>query len=104
MSATIIDGKAYAAKLRARIAEETARMKSAFGIVPGLATVLVGNDPASEIYVRNKGRVAEAIGYKSIHYSLPADASEAEVIARVRALNEGGSVRGGLGKCEWLGH
>ena len=94
MSATIIDGKAYAAKLRARVAEETARMKSAFGIVPGLATILVGNDPASEIYVRNKGKVAEAIGFKSVHYSLPADASEADVLARVKALNEDSSVHG----------
>ena len=94
MSATIIDGKAYAAKLRTRVVEETARMKSAYGIVPGLATVLVGNDPASEIYVRNKGKVAEAIGFKSVHYSLPADASEADVLARVKALNEDSSVHG----------
>src|SRR5882724_10761667 len=94
MSATVIDGKAYAAKLRTRIAEETAVMKSAFGIVPGLATVLVGNDPASEIYVRNKGKVAEAIGFKSLHYSLPADASEAVVLERVRALNDDESVHG----------
>ena len=94
MSATIIDGKAFAAKLRARVAEETAKLKTAYGIVPGLATVLVGNDPASEIYVRNKGKVAEAIGFKSLHYALPADASEAAVVERVKALNDDESVHG----------
>ncbi|HLJ52302.1 MAG TPA: bifunctional methylenetetrahydrofolate dehydrogenase/methenyltetrahydrofolate cyclohydrolase FolD [Rhizomicrobium sp.] len=94
MSATIIDGKAFAAKLRARVAEATAKLKSAYGIVPGLATVLVGDDPASEIYVRNKGKVAEAIGYKSVHTTLAKNAGEAEVLACVRALNDDSSVHG----------
>ena len=94
MSAKIIDGKAFSATLRARVAEETAKLKTAHGVVPGLATVLVGNDPASEVYVRNKGKVAEAIGFKSLHYGLPADASEAEVLARVKALNDDNSVHG----------
>jgi methylenetetrahydrofolate dehydrogenase (NADP+)/methenyltetrahydrofolate cyclohydrolase len=94
MSATIIDGKAFAAKLRVRIAEEAVKLKAAYGIVPGLATVLVGNDPASEIYVRNKGKVAEAIGFKSLHYALPTDASEVAVVERVKALNEDESVHG----------
>jgi methylenetetrahydrofolate dehydrogenase (NADP+)/methenyltetrahydrofolate cyclohydrolase len=94
MTAKIIDGKAFAAALRVRVAEAAAKLKSVHGIVPGLATVLVGDDPASEIYVRNKGKVAEAIGYKSVHFTLPGDASEAEVLARVRALNEDSSVHG----------
>jgi methylenetetrahydrofolate dehydrogenase (NADP+)/methenyltetrahydrofolate cyclohydrolase len=94
VSATIIDGKAFAAKLRTRVADAAASLKTAYGIVPGLATVLVGNDPASEIYVRNKGKVAEAIGFKSLHYALPADASEAAVLERVRALNDDESVHG----------
>ncbi len=94
MTARIIDGKAAAAKLRERIVAETARVKSTHGIVPGLATVLVGNDPASEVYVRNKGKTAEAIGFKSLHFSLPADAPEAEVLARVEALNADKSVHG----------
>lgn len=94
MSARIIDGKAYAATLRARVAEEARRLKSEHGLVPGLATVLVGNDPASEVYVRNKGKTAEAIGFRSFHSSLPADAPEAEVLRRVRALNEDASVHG----------
>jgi methylenetetrahydrofolate dehydrogenase (NADP+) / methenyltetrahydrofolate cyclohydrolase len=94
MSAKIIDGKSFAAGLRTRVAEEAAKMKEAHGIVPGLATVLVGNDAASEIYVRNKGKAAEALGLKSLHYSLPADAGEAEVLARVKALNDDESVHG----------
>jgi len=94
MSAKIIDGKAFSATLRVRVAEETAKLKAAHGVVPGLATVLVGNDPAGEVYVRNKGKVAEAVGFKSLHYGLPADASEAEVLARVKALNDDNSVHG----------
>jgi methylenetetrahydrofolate dehydrogenase (NADP+)/methenyltetrahydrofolate cyclohydrolase len=94
MTARIIDGKAFAATLRARVQEEAAKLKAAHGLVPGLATVLVGNDPASEIYVRNKGKTAEAIGFKSFHYSLPKDVSEAEVLARVKALNDDKAVHG----------
>ena len=62
--------------------------------MPGLATVLVGNDPASEVYVRNKDKTAEAIGFNSVSLHLPANASEAEVLARVRALNDDKSVHG----------
>jgi methylenetetrahydrofolate dehydrogenase (NADP+)/methenyltetrahydrofolate cyclohydrolase len=94
LSATIIDGKAFSAKLRTRVGEEVARLKAAHGLVPGLATVLVGNDPASEVYIRNKGKAAEALGLKSLHYSLPADAPEADVLARIKALNEDKSVHG----------
>ncbi len=92
--ARIIDGKAFAAGLRARLQDETAKLKADHGIVPGLATVLVGNDPASEVYVRQKGKTAEAIGFKSLHYSLAESASEAEVLARVKALNDDKSVHG----------
>ena len=94
MSATIIDGKAEAAKLRERVAHAAARLKADHGLVPGLATVLVGSDPASEVYVRNKGRTAEKLGYKSLHFSLPESASEADVLARVKALNADASVHG----------
>jgi methylenetetrahydrofolate dehydrogenase (NADP+) / methenyltetrahydrofolate cyclohydrolase len=94
VSATIIDGKKVAAALREKIAAETRRLKSEHGIVPGLATVLVGNDPASEVYIRNKGKIAEKLGYKSLHFSLPAEAGEADVLARVRALNDDKSVHG----------
>lgn len=94
MTASIIDGKLHAAKLKSRIAEETARLKAEHGVVPGLATVLVGDDPASEVYVRNKNKTAEALGFKSVHHHLPATASEAEVLSIVRALNDDKSVHG----------
>ena len=94
MSASIIDGKVHAAALRARLAGETARLKAEHGLVPGLATVLVGDDPASEVYVRNKNKTAEALGFKSVHRHLPGTASEAEVLAEVRALSADKSVHG----------
>ncbi len=94
MSASIIDGKLHAAKLKARLAEETARLKAEHNLVPGLATVLVGDDPASEVYVRNKNKTAEALGFKSVHHHLPGSASEAEVLSLVRALNDDKSVHG----------
>jgi methylenetetrahydrofolate dehydrogenase (NADP+) / methenyltetrahydrofolate cyclohydrolase len=94
MTGRIIDGKAFAATLRARLQAETVQLKAEHGIVPGLATVLVGDDPASEVYVRNKGKTAEAIGFNSFHYSLPKTASEDEVLARVAALNADPAVHG----------
>ncbi|HEY1707336.1 MAG TPA: bifunctional methylenetetrahydrofolate dehydrogenase/methenyltetrahydrofolate cyclohydrolase FolD [Rhizomicrobium sp.] len=94
MTANIIDGKKYSEQLRARVAAETARLKAEHALVPGLATVLVGNDAASEIYVRNKGKVAEKLGLRSFHTSLSADASEADVLAQVKALNADKDVHG----------
>jgi methylenetetrahydrofolate dehydrogenase (NADP+)/methenyltetrahydrofolate cyclohydrolase len=94
MTATIIDGKASAAKLREKIAAEAARLKSAHGLQPGLATVLVGNDPASEVYVRNKGKTAEALGFKSVHVALPADTAQDILLAKVRELSADKSVHG----------
>ena len=94
MTARIIDGKGFAADLRARIAQAAVHLRDRHGLVPGLATVLVGNDPASEIYVRNKGKTAEAIGFRSFHVALPKDASEGEVLARVADLNANPAVHG----------
>jgi len=94
VTATIIDGKASAARLREKIAAEAARLKSNHGLTPGLATVLVGRDPASEVYVRNKRKTAEALGFKSVHVELPAETAEAELIAQVRALGADKSVHG----------
>ncbi|MBN9533197.1 MAG: bifunctional methylenetetrahydrofolate dehydrogenase/methenyltetrahydrofolate cyclohydrolase FolD [Alphaproteobacteria bacterium] len=94
MTARIIDGKAFAAGLRERVAAEAARLRAAYGLVPGLATVLVGNDPASEVYVRNKGKAAEKLGFHSVHRSLPANAPEQEVLAEVARLNADPSVHG----------
>src|SRR5665213_42012 len=94
MSARIIDGKAFAAKLRTTVESETTALKQGHRITPGLATVLVGNDPASEVYIRNKNKTAEAIGFKSVHHHLPESASEADVLAQVKALNADKSMHG----------
>ena len=94
MTARIIDGKAFAAQLREQVAAVGAFLKAEHQLVPGLATVLVGNDPASEVYVRNKGKTAEAIGFRSFHYSLPETTSEAQVLERVAALNADPDVHG----------
>lgn len=94
MSAKIIDGKAFAAKLRAQVEAETVQLKKAHGVTPGLATVLVGNDPASEVYIRNKNRTAEAIGFNSVHHHLPENASEDEVLSLVKSLNTDKAVHG----------
>jgi methylenetetrahydrofolate dehydrogenase (NADP+)/methenyltetrahydrofolate cyclohydrolase len=94
MTAEIIDGKAFAAKLRERVVAETARLKREHNLVPGLATVLVGGDPASQVYVRNKGKMARDLGYHSVHVPLPEDASEAQVLAEVQALNDDPKVHG----------
>src|SRR5579863_8799051 len=94
MTAILIDGKASAAKLREKIAAEAARLKAARGLVPGLATVLVGHDPASEVYVKNKGKTAEALGFKSVHSALPADTGQEVLLAKVRELNSDKSVHG----------
>lgn len=94
MSARIIDGKAFAAQLKERVAAEAAWLKCEHDVVPGLATVLVGNDPASEVYVRNKNKTAASLGFHSVSSHLPAEASEAEVLALVRALNDDPKVHG----------
>ncbi|MGH6644714.1 MAG: tetrahydrofolate dehydrogenase/cyclohydrolase catalytic domain-containing protein, partial [Bradyrhizobium sp.] len=94
MSAKIIDGKIIAADLRARVAAEVERVKRDHGLTPGLAVVLVGNDPASEIYVRNKGKQTEAAGMASFEYKLPADTSQKDLLALVVKLNADPAVHG----------
>jgi methylenetetrahydrofolate dehydrogenase (NADP+)/methenyltetrahydrofolate cyclohydrolase len=94
MTGTVIDGKVSAAKLREKIAAYTADLKAQHGLQPGLATVLVGADPASEVYVRNKRKTAEAIGFKSVHVELPADVAQDELLGHVRALSADTSVHG----------
>jgi methylenetetrahydrofolate dehydrogenase (NADP+)/methenyltetrahydrofolate cyclohydrolase len=93
MSATLIDGKAQAEGLRARVAGEVRRL-AARDVVPGLAVVLVGADPASEVYVRNKGRQTVEAGMRSFDHTLAADVSEAEVLALVGRLNADPQVDG----------
>jgi methylenetetrahydrofolate dehydrogenase (NADP+)/methenyltetrahydrofolate cyclohydrolase len=85
--AIIIDGQAIAARLRQRVAEAVTGLRERHGPVPGLAAIIVGNDPASRIYVRNKARACAAAGLASFEHTLPGDASEADVIALVRALD-----------------
>ena len=92
--ATRIDGKAMAAERTAAIAHETAELAAKHGITPGLAVVIVGEDPASQVYVRNKRRTAERCGFKSVKRALPADVSESALLAVIDDLNRDASVHG----------
>jgi methylenetetrahydrofolate dehydrogenase (NADP+)/methenyltetrahydrofolate cyclohydrolase len=85
--ATIIDGQAVALRLRERVAAATAQLRARHGVVPGLATVIVGDDPASHIYVRSKARACLATGLASFEHRLPADAKEKALIELVEKLN-----------------
>ncbi len=94
MTAEIIDGKAFAAGLRARIATLVPAFEAAAGRVPGLAVVLVGEDPASAVYVRSKGKQTREAGMASVEHKLPADTSQADLLALVDQLNADASVDG----------
>ncbi len=94
MTAKIIDGKIIAADLRARVADEVARVKRDHGLTPGLAVVLVGNDPASEVYVRNKAKQTEAAGMASFEHKLAADTPQKDLLALVARLNADPNVHG----------
>ena len=93
MAARVIDGKAFAATVRGKVAEQVTALK-AKGITPGLAVVLVGEDPASQVYVRSKGKQTVEAGMHSVEKRLPATASEAEVLAIVEALNADPAIHG----------
>ncbi len=92
----LIDGKAHGARLRAAIAEAAQRLKASNGVVPGLATVRVGDDPASQIYVRSKGQASLKAGFRSVAHHLPASASEAELRTLIERLNADPAVDGVL--------
>lgn len=92
--ANIIDGNAISAAVRAEVKERVTALKATRGITPGLATVLVGEDPASAVYVRNKRKACEEVGMASFGYELPASATEDEVVALVRGLAERADVHG----------
>ncbi len=94
MSAAIIDGKAFAETLRARVAEVAASFEAAAGRKAGLAVVLVGEDPASQVYVRSKGKQTVACGMESFQFLLPADTSQAELLKLVHKLNDDTAVDG----------
>ena len=94
MAASIIDGKDYASRLRGKLKIAINNLREKYKITPGLAVVLVGNDPASEIYVRNKGIQTKEAGMNSFEYRLPENTSEDDLLAKVEELNSDRSVNG----------
>jgi methylenetetrahydrofolate dehydrogenase (NADP+)/methenyltetrahydrofolate cyclohydrolase len=94
MSATRIDGKAFAANVRSQVGTHVARLKSDHGITPGLAVVLIGEDPASQVYVRSKGKMTTEVGMKSVEHRLDAQTSEADLLAVIEQLNADESIHG----------
>ncbi len=92
--ARVIDGKAFAESLRARTAKKVANLVARAGVRPGLAVVLVGEDPASQVYVRNKGKQTVEAGMDSFEHRLPAQTSQAELLALVERLNRDAGVHG----------
>lgn len=94
MTAEIIDGKAYAKQLRQRIAAHVEGLKKEHGLTPGLAVVIVGEDPASQVYVNSKSKQTKEVGMNSYKYELPADVSETELLNLIDELNERADVNG----------
>ncbi|MEP1521568.1 bifunctional methylenetetrahydrofolate dehydrogenase/methenyltetrahydrofolate cyclohydrolase FolD [Ascidiaceihabitans sp.] len=94
MAATVIDGKAFAATVRGKVGEHVARLKADHGITPGLAVVLVGEDPASQVYVRSKGKMTVEVGMKSVEHRLDADTSEVDLLALIDQLNNDPEIHG----------
>ncbi|MGH6716135.1 MAG: bifunctional methylenetetrahydrofolate dehydrogenase/methenyltetrahydrofolate cyclohydrolase FolD [Bradyrhizobium sp.] len=94
MTARIIDGKAIAGELRARVASEVARVKRENDLVPGLAVVLIGNDSASEVYVRSKHKQTQEAGMASFEHKLPADVAQADLLGLIARLNRDPAVHG----------
>lgn len=94
MSAEIIDGKAFAARVRAEVANHVARITAERGETPGLAVVLVGENPASEVYVRSKGKMTLEVGMQSFSHKLPTDTSQETLLALIDQLNNDPAVHG----------
>ncbi|MDE0943130.1 MAG: bifunctional methylenetetrahydrofolate dehydrogenase/methenyltetrahydrofolate cyclohydrolase FolD [Alphaproteobacteria bacterium] len=94
MTADIIDGKAFAEGLRGMVAQQTAQLKEHHGLVPGLTVVIVGEDPASQVYVRNKGKVAAEMGFLSDTIRMADDTTEAQLLAVIEGLNADPAVHG----------
>lgn len=94
MVAKVIDGKEFAARVRAQVAGQVARLKAEHDLVPGLAVVLVGEDPASQVYVRSKGVQTLEAGMASFEHKLPAETAEAELLALIERLNADPAVHG----------
>ena len=104
MSAQIIDGRAIAERLRQSVTEETARLTREHGVKPGLAVVLVGDDPASQIYVRSKGEQSLAAGMHSLTHRLAGETTQADLEALVEALNADPAIHGILVQLPLPGH
>ncbi|GAW33871.1 bifunctional protein FolD protein [Roseovarius sp. A-2] len=94
MTADIIDGKAFAATIRDKVTGHVARLKDEHGITPGLAVVLVGEDPASQVYVRSKGKQTVEVGMNSYEHKLDPETSEADLLALIEQLNNDPAVHG----------
>ena len=104
MTATLINGKAFAATVREKVATHVARLKDEHGITPGLAVVLVGEDPASQVYVRSKGKQTVEAGMKSVEHKLDAETSEADLLALIDELNNDATIHGILVQLPLPGH
>ncbi len=102
--AKLIDGKARAAEITEAVAEGASDLVRRHAIRPGLAVVLVGDDPASQVYVRNKKRTAESCGFHSVQHTVPADASQRDLLALIEALNADPAVHGILVQLPLPGH
>ncbi|MDH5749446.1 MAG: bifunctional methylenetetrahydrofolate dehydrogenase/methenyltetrahydrofolate cyclohydrolase FolD [Rhodospirillales bacterium] len=103
-TAEIIDGKAFAEKLRRRVADAVDQVQDAHGLTPGLAVVLLGEDPASQVYVRNKGKMTKEVGMASFEHRLPEDTTEEQLLTLVRGLNKNDEVHGILVQLPLPGH
>ena len=99
-----IDGKAFAERLRSDIAEQVAELKKQHGITPGLAVVLVGEDPASQVYVRNKGKACQEAGFHSVEIKLPANGTDKELLNTIDKLNADPAIHGILVQLPIPGH
>lgn len=104
MTASIIDGKAVAAAAIERVKAGSAAFAAANGLPPGLAVVLVGEDPASQVYVASKGRMAKECGFHSVQHTLPAETSQAQLLALIAQLNSDSSIHGILVQLPLPGH
>ena len=102
--ATLIDGKAFAAGLVERVAAASARLEAAHGVKPGLAVVIVGEDPASQVYVRNKGETTQRAGMRSDTHRLPDKTSQADLLALIADLNADTGIHGILVQLPLPGH
>lgn len=104
MTAAIIDGKAFAARVRAQVAAHVAQLAEEHGLQPGLAVVLVGEDPASQVYVSSKGKQTVEVGMKSVEHKLPADTAESDLLALIASLNADPTIHGILVQLPLPGH